>query len=94
MVLAVLIGLVLVQLTTGTQLPTGTELDKITAILQCQTKEEKVLLQLLLSLAQLSPNLFALIDFDRKHRTVTFNFNKDFLFQFQLNHASLSSHTS
>ena len=89
-----LIELVLVQLTTGTQLPTGTELDKITAILQCQTKEEKVLLQLLLSLAQLSPNLCALINFDRKHRTVTFHFNIDFLCQFQLNHASLSSHSS
>ena len=92
-VLTVLIGLVLVQLTTGTQLPTGNELDKITAILQCQTKEEKVLLQLLLSFAQLSPNLCALINFDRKHRTVTFHFNIDFLCQFQLNHAILSFHS-
>ena len=90
--LTVIIGLVSVQLALNCKL--ALSLTKLLQYFNVKLKKKKVSLQLQLSWLQLSPNLCALINLDRKHRTVTFHFNIDFLCQFQLNHASLSSNSS
>ena len=84
--LTVIIGLVLVQLALYCKLELNCQLaPSLTKLLQyfnVKLKKKKVLLQPLLSWAQLSPNLCALINFDRNHRTVTFHFNIDFFVNF------------